>query len=284
LAAAGKKQGGKLMALIEVNFFSNVLGTQCQANVILPQSAQNIGVKQYYSLVAKGKKAYPVLYLLHGATEDYTTWLRYTSLERYASGKGLAVVMPSGHLSGYAKMAHGQDYAQFLAKELPQIMSGFFPISTKREDTFVGGSSMGGMGALSLGLVHPEVYSAIGCFSSGNLNIHIPGAARQPVFGKRKSGKAAFDEVVFGVKNRADAAGNPSYDCFVMAEAAIKAKKKLPRIFHCIGKDDFLLENAKDTAKWFKAHKQFDYEFHTGPGAHTWDFWDAWLKKFLEWL
>jgi S-formylglutathione hydrolase FrmB len=275
------------MALMEVDFYSQVLGLQNQAYVIIPQSESGVGVGQ------GGKKQgpYPVLWLLHGASDDHSIWLRRSSIERYVASFNLAVVMPNAHLSSYANMVHGQRYADFFSRELPAIMGEFFHLSARREDNYVAGLSMGGYGALALGLGNPEVFSAIGCFSAGNLNMR---ANRPP--GQRKSGKASRDLTVFGVENRAELLGNPDYDCFAMGEAALASGfaqgktqgsalgKPLPRIFHCCGTEDFLYENAKTTAAWFKAHPRFDYTFEEGPGGHTWEFWDCWVRRFLSWL
>jgi S-formylglutathione hydrolase FrmB len=264
------------MALMELDFYSQTLGFNSQAFVIIPQSNRSKGA-------AVKTAPYPVLYLLHGAGDDHTTWLRRTSIERYVEGLGIAVVMPQAHLSSYVNMVHGPKYADFFTLELPQIMGDFFPLSAKREDTYVAGLSMGGAGALSLGLGRPDVFSAIGCFSAGNLNIRSKASPPFPG-SKRKSGKAPRDLTVFGVEDRKELLGNPDYDCFAKAEAAIASGKALPRIFHCIGKEDFLYSNAKDTAEWFKAHPGFDYTFREGEGAHTWEFWDQWVQTFLTWL
>ncbi|MDR0641714.1 MAG: hypothetical protein LBG07_04555 [Treponema sp.] len=263
------------MALMEVDFYSEVLGLQNQAFVILPQKESGVGIQGG----GTKKDRYPVLWLLHGASDDHTIWLRRTSIERYVASLGIAVIMPNAHLSSYVNMAHGQRYQDFFTTELPKIMGEFFALSDRREDNWVAGLSMGGAGALSLGLSRPDVFSAIGCFSAGNLNMR---AGRPP--GLRKSGKAPRDIAVFGVEDRTQLKGNIDYDCFAKAEAAIASGKALPRIFHCVGTEDFLYDNAKLTADWFKAHPQFNYEFHEGSGAHTWEFWDDWVQRFLAWL
>jgi S-formylglutathione hydrolase FrmB len=262
------------MALMEVNFYSEVLGFQNQAYVILPQRESGVGIQGGVK-----KDRYPVLWLLHGASDDHTIWLRRTSIERYVAPLGLAVVMPNAYLSSYVNMVHGQRFQDFFTGELPKIMGEFFALSDKREDNWVAGLSMGGAGALSLGLGRPDVFSAIGCFSAGNLNAR---AGRPP--GLRKSGKAPRDLAVFGVEDRSQLKGNLAYDGFAKAEAAIASGKPLPRIYHCVGTEDFLYDNAKLTADWFKAHPQFSYEFHEGSGAHTWEFWDEWVQRFLAWL
>ena len=61
----------------------------------------------------------PVLYLLHGLSDDDTIWLRRTSIERYVAPLGLAVVMPQVHRSFYADEVYGGRYWTFLSEELP---------------------------------------------------------------------------------------------------------------------------------------------------------------------
>ncbi len=64
----------------------------------------------------------PVLYLLHGLSDDDTIWLRRTSIERYVAPLGLAVVMPQVHRSFYADEAYGGRYWTFLSEELPSLV------------------------------------------------------------------------------------------------------------------------------------------------------------------
>ncbi|MDD4796271.1 MAG: alpha/beta hydrolase-fold protein, partial [Eubacteriales bacterium] len=152
------------MALMHVNFFSQTLGMCVAADVVLPQKAnKQIGMAS--AIRADGK--HPVLWLLHGASDNHTVWGRRTSIERYAADYGLAVVMPNGHLSSYSNMAYGGKYFDYVSRELPAVMRSFFPLSDKREDNFIAGLSMGGMGCMKIGLAFPENYAAIGCLSAG---------------------------------------------------------------------------------------------------------------------
>ena len=133
------------MVLIHAGYFSHELGMCMQSDVLLPQS----------------EGPHRVLWLLHGASDDETAWQRRTSIERYVEGTGLAVVMPCGHLSSYVNMAHGGKYFSYIADELPAIMRGFFSLSDKREDNFIAGLSMGGAGALRIGIARPENYLSL---------------------------------------------------------------------------------------------------------------------------
>ncbi len=111
-----------------------------------------------------------VLYLLHGYSDDQTAWQRWTSIERYAEGLNLAVVMPAAQNSFYTDMVHGGKFFTFLTEELPAVVHDLFPLSTERADTFVAGLSMGGYGAFKLALSRPDLYAAAASLS-GALDI-----------------------------------------------------------------------------------------------------------------
>ncbi len=128
------------MALIRCDFFSEALGMGTLMTVLLPDhGTAGIGVP---GAAADGDP--PVLYLLHGLTDDDTVWTRRTAIERYVAPLGLAVVMPQVQRSFYCDEAHGNRYWTFLSEELPEVCRSFFRLSTRREDTFVAGLSMGG--------------------------------------------------------------------------------------------------------------------------------------------
>ena len=140
------------MAFLQCSFHSDVLGRACSMNVILPQKVTTqIGMTSS----GGGNRRYPVLYLLHGLSDDHTIWSRRTSIERYAAEYELAVVMPDGERGFYTDMMQGPRYWTMLTEELPAIAASFFPISTRREDTYVAGLSMGGYGALKCALRLP---------------------------------------------------------------------------------------------------------------------------------
>ena len=151
------------MAFAEFNFYSKSLQMDVQVSLILPEKVQGVG-----SAPAIRYGNFPVLYLLHGTSGDHTDWERWTSIERYAAKKGLAVVMPAAQLSAYTNMVHGERYFDYIAYELPEKISKLLPISCCREDTYLCGLSMGGYGALKIGLTLPENYAAIGTLSNGN--------------------------------------------------------------------------------------------------------------------
>ncbi|MFD0818010.1 alpha/beta hydrolase, partial [Micromonospora zhanjiangensis] len=149
------------MALMRCDFFSETLGLNTSMTVLLPQrTATQIGMS---GATRDGDP--PVLYLLHGLSDDDTIWLRRTSIERYVAPLGLAVVMPQVARSFYTDEANGNRYWTFLSEELPELCRSFFRLSDRREDTFVAGLSMGGYGALRWALRAPHRFAAAASLS-----------------------------------------------------------------------------------------------------------------------
>jgi len=133
--------------------------------VIMPQKMQGIGLAG-----SEQADSFPVLWLLHGRSDDYTIWMRRTSIERYAAPLGLMVIMPEVSYSRYINMKHGPRYYDYISKELPEFCAKLFPkMSRKREDNYIAGLSMGGGGAMWVGLNNPDKYGRICMLSTGGV-------------------------------------------------------------------------------------------------------------------
>jgi len=257
------------MAFLECRFFSEALGLSCSMNVVLPQATSGqIGMKG-----AVLAKKHPVLWLLHGMSDDHSIWARRTSIERYASEAGLAVVMPAANLSWYQNMVSGPAYGTFLREELPSIAQSFFPLSNARRDNFVAGLSMGGYGSFLLALSQPSRFAAAASLS-GALDVAGIAGGRDARF--RKVMTAAF-----GPADKI--AGGPS-DLFFLSKQLLRSGIKVPALCACCGTEDHLLAgNRLFAAHAKKINLPFLYEEHDGPG-HTWDYWDRQIKRVIDWL
>lgn len=108
------------MALLHVNFHSKVLNMDTKIGVIMPQKMQGIGLAG-----SEQEDSFPVLWLLHGRSDDYTIWMRRTSIERYAAPLGLMVIMPEVSYSRYINMKHGPRYYDYISKELPEFCTNY---------------------------------------------------------------------------------------------------------------------------------------------------------------
>ena len=254
------------MALMHCHFFSDVLGLSCTMDVILPQATrQQIGMQG-----RADRERFPVLYLLHGLSDDHTIWQRRTSIERYVVDLGLAVVMPAVERSFYTDMAHGLRWWTFVADELPALCRGFFPLSDRREDTFVAGLSMGGYGAFKLALRHPERYAAAASLS-GALDMAALASADD---------RGPDIELVYG--DPAAIAGSDN-DLLHLASVVAASSGPKPRLFQWCGVDDFLYPSNLT----FRDHAQrlgLPLTCTEGPGDHQWKHWDEQIQNVLAWL
>lgn len=254
------------MALVQCHFFSDVLGLSTSMTVILPQqTTSQIGMA---GMASAGDA--PTLYLLHGLSDDHTTWLRRTSIERYVAPLGLAVVMPEVGRSFYTDEAHGNRYWTFLTQELPEICRAFFRLSTRREDTFVAGLSMGGYGAFKWALREPDRFAAAASLS-GALDIDA----------RRRDPERPLDprvwETVFGDRS---VTGSDD-DLLSLLERADPGR--LPALYLCCGTEDFLYADNVRFCQVAKA-RNIPLTVDIGPGGHDWGYWDTKIRDVLAWL
>jgi putative tributyrin esterase len=263
------------MALAHVNFFSDVLGLCCQADVILPQKQQGIG-----QAGAEHSGDVPVLWLLHGASDDHTIWQRRTSIERYVAPLGIAVVMPAVQLSFYTNMESGGRYFDYIADELPLIMRDFFHFSARREDNFVAGLSMGGYGAFKLALTRPGQYAAAASLS-GALDIaKLAGMRLKPPAARTEPKRANLMKLIFG--NVKDLPGS-EHDLLHLLEKNVSEGVDLPRLYVTCGTEDFLYADNQ-TFLDLAQRLGVDLTYHEEPGEHEWGYWDRNIQKVLEWM
>ncbi|MGZ9583395.1 alpha/beta hydrolase [Paenibacillus marinisediminis] len=254
------------MALMECHFYSEALGFNTTMSVILPQeTTSQIGLEG--AAARKGK--YPTLYLLHGLSDDHSIWLRRTGIERYVSSMGIAVVMPQVHRSFYTDMKYGYRYWTFLSEELPALSRQFFPLSERREDTFVAGLSMGGYGAFKWALRRPDSIAAAASLS-GALNV------------ARREDAALFSndfKLIYGEESPK----GTEEDLLHLLQTCDKAEGPKPKLYQCCGTEDFLYAENQDFLEAVR-DTSIEHEYHEGPGDHTWEYWDEHIQHVLKWL
>ncbi|MCH5261786.1 MAG: acetylesterase [Lachnospiraceae bacterium] len=261
------------MAFIQMNLLSKALMRTVPVNVIIPAD----------KMIAPGMpiredKPYKTLYLLHGIFGNYTDWVNGTRIQRFAEENDLAVVMPSGDNAFYLDYPAGlNNYGEFIGRELVELTRKIFPLSHKREDTYIGGLSMGGYGAMRNGLKYHDTFGAIVALSSALIVDQLKDRTNDTanIIERRDFAEAFFgdlEEVLISDKN-------PKY----LVEKLIEEKAQFPAIYMACGRDDHLLETNQDFAQ-FLQDKGVEVTFEVGPGNHEWDFWDTYIKKAMEWL
>lgn len=259
------------MALLHVDFFSMVLGMSMNMDVILPQ--QTWGQIGMEGKGADGKCK--TVYLLHGMSDDQTVWQRRTSIERYASKLGIAVVMPTTHLAFYTDTAYGMRYWTFISQELPEICHEFFPqMSRAREDTLAAGLSMGGYGAWKLGLRAGDTFGAAASLS-GALDIVED-------CGRNMRENADREALFRGIFTSEEALQGSDDDLMALADRLAAEKKELPRLYAWCGTEDFLYQG--NLKVWNHVKKLgFDLTREESAGNHQWKYWDEKIQDVLRW-
>lgn len=239
------------MAFARVEYYSRALEMTTSFQAVLPDAGDMKDAK--------------VVYLLHGLSDNCTCWMRYTSCERYAKERGVALIMPEVQRSYYIDGVYGLNYFTYVSQELPQAVHRMFGLSLEREKSYVMGLSMGGFGALKCALTYPENYAGCGSFSGvTDLDATRPGSSMR---------SWEFDALL-GEGKRA----GMDNDLFALAQ-----KKNLPPIYLSCGEQDRLYPMNVRFAEHLKTCKA-NYRFDHRPGDHTWDFWDRSIQDCMDWL
>jgi len=167
-----------------------------------------------------------------------------------------------------------------MTKELPVVMGNYFPISNKREDTYVAGLSMGGYGAFMLAMRNPDKYVAAASMSGAMDACHRLRAeeADRPVQHKC----ADMDENmqhIFG--STAEYDGSQS-DLFYLVKQLEQKGGPKPDLFFCCGLEDGLLEQNRRMEQVLKTETHLKYQYKETHGIHNWYYWNKSLVDILK--
>lgn len=247
------------MALMHIQMDSRALHMPVPLDVILPQTAPQF-------------QPYKALYLLHGSGGCQSDWLLNSSLYRYVEHLPLAVILPAGNNSMYVNTCAGQDYTDFLAWELPTVCEDWFPISSSREDRYIGGASMGGYGAFHAAMTYPEQFSrAISL--SGSLDASTVYHDDDDISSQAVN-LMGPEEDFFG----------SSSDLMTLADRlSSRPLEEIPLFLSLCGNQDYLLEDNIIFNEYME-RQGIPLEFESWDGSHGWDFWDSAICRALEWL
>ena len=166
------------MAQISIDYFSSSLMRTTTIDILLPFDSMDdaLGTDWEMRSDEKGwdRRPYPperppfkTLYLLHGITGNHADWISESRIRSWAAARNLAVVMPSGYNAFYLDQPESHNfYGRFVGQELINVTRRILPLSTQREDTFIGGISMGAYGALRAGFKYCETFGSVISLSS----------------------------------------------------------------------------------------------------------------------
>jgi putative tributyrin esterase len=238
------------MACATLHFHSPALAKACSMTVIVPEGSV-------------GTPPFPVCYLLHGLSDDHTSWTRQTSLERHVVGLPLIVVMPDGGRGFYCDAVDGPAYERYLLDDVIGFVDRTFHTIAERQGRVIGGLSMGGYGAIKLALKYPQLFcSAVAHSAALDVRRRL----------ERPEGAAEMRRI-FG-----PAPGGGPNDPYVLA--ATMDRRLLPALRLDCGLEDGLLEENRA----FHRHLEqlgIPHEYAECPGAHTWEYWDCHIQEAL---
>lgn len=242
------------MALLDINYWSPSLMKDTQCAVLLPERTAAAG-------------PYPVFYLLHGLSDDYSAWQRWSAIEQHVRDLPLIVVMADGDRSFYTDASEGQAYETAIVKDLISFIDRHFRTVKSAKGRVIGGLSMGGYGAMKLGLKYPDKFCSISAHSG--VYSHVKER-------RWEQGEGAWmHEVsrIYGTeKNCRD------NDPFALAEKLDPAKA--PAIWLDCGVDDGLLPDNRELHAHLKKLK-IKHTYNEFPGGHSWPYWDEHVQQAI---
>ena len=262
------------MSFATVQFWSKSLLRTVTINVVIPTD------KRVFPGLPKPKKEpFKTMYLLHGVFGDYTDWVHNSRIQLLANDNNLCVVMPSGENKFYSDSNISGDYfGKFITEDLIEFTRDTFPLSHKREDTFIVGLSMGGFGAITNGLRHPELYGSICTLSSALIKDKILNSTDE-------NSKDLYTQTnyktMFGLEDIKDFNGSVN-DYETLADN-LKDNDLKPKIYMACSTEDGLYKfNTAYRDRLIQDN--FDVTWEEGKGNHNWLFWDTYIEKIIQWL
>lgn len=257
------------MALLQVDFRSKTLKRGVAFQVILPTE--------------KFKAPYPTLYLLHGLTDNSNGWLHNTRIRMWAEEIGLAVVMPSGENSFYLDIPVKEgclgDFGAYIGEELISVTREMFPLSHKREETYIAGLSMGGYGACRNGLKYCDIFGKVAVLSGA---VHFFEYPREWV--KTQGNTIGELQNIGDLDVMEETDRNPRYLINCIRERNMEdGSDHFPAFYVACGLQDPLIGANRSIAEVLK-ESGADVVYEEGDGAHEWYFWDEYIQHVLKWL
>ena len=264
------------MATGRLRFYSMALAGQVNIFYVIPRDVPEMmtaGNKNY-------ERPMKTLYLLHGYSGNESDWEYNGMAEDIAFNYNLAVIMITGGNNFYLdRKATGCQFGTYAGKEVVDFTRKMFGLSDKREDTLIGGLSMGGFGALHTAFAYPETFGGVVALSSA-LIIHMIAGMKEGTVTEDIMANYEYYHEVFGDLDSVETSDNNPE---VLYERLVKEGKKTPAIYMAIGTEDFLYEHNQVMRK-FLTDKKANLKYEEGPGIHDWKFWNEYMPKGLEWV
>lgn len=257
------------MAIGTIEYFSECLRRNAMFRVILPNEGD---------VAAENPAPMRTLLLLHGYCGGSGDWLWNSNIADLAQRYHMCVLLPTGENSFYLDgRATGRKYATHVGQELIQYARKTFGLSERREDTFVGGYSMGGYGALHTALQFPETFSGAMALSSALIWKSVKDM--QP---GEDNGVANYEyyRLMFGES------GSPEEESADLEGLIRKLEERgaeIPRLYLACGEQDFLNRPNREFVDFLKGSR-VEFSYLEGEGEHNFIYWNRHLEPGIRWM
>lgn len=235
----------------------------------------------------KSERTYPVVYLLHGYTDDNTGWLQFGEVNRYAD-KAIAegvispmiIVMPDADSSWYINSYDGKEnYEDFFIKEFMPSIEKTYRIKAQKRYRGIAGLSMGGYGTLIYALKYPQLFAAAAPLSAAvtddDAMQKMPDASYDNTFGQ------LFGRGLKSTERLTKAWRDNSILNLVNTKSPNDLRKV--RFWIDCGDDDFLTK-GNCLLHIAMMEKQIPHEFRMRDGAHNWTYWRTGITDALQFI
>lgn len=266
-------QEGKLMESLSVD--SKILGTNVEYSIYLPYDYET------------SQRSYPVLYLLHGYTDDETGWTQFGEVKTIADNQigqtdvtNMIIAMPDGGLNWYVNSYDGKTkYEDFFIQEFIPFIEKTYRARGTKEFRAISGLSMGGHGTLIYAMKHPDLFAAAAPLSAAVWGSDDVLASNQEdweryfgfIFGEGLEGESRLTDHV-----------KDNLPLYLIESQEVDKLKTVKWYIDC-GDDDFLVNGNMELHKRMN-EKEIPHEFRVRDGAHNWTYWRTALPEVLKFV
>lgn len=266
---SGFSQTGKVLESLK--FESKKVGYPVEYSIYLPADYETSG------------RSYPVLYLLHGYSDDETGWIQFGEANSIAD-KGIAngdfssciIIMPDGKVSWYVNSFDGKDpWADMFVQEFIPFIEKEYRIREQKEFRAIAGLSMGGYGALSLSMRNPDMFSSCVALSAGIFT-------DEEIINKNEQDH--YFKNIYGLKPTGDVSEHwKAFSPLHLLDTVDKEKLKSIRFYIDCGDDDFLYK-GNSTLHIKLRDLGIPHEYRVRQGGHEWSYWRTGLYDGLKFV
>ncbi len=271
-SVSGYYPQGKVME--DLTIHSKILGYDVAYAIYLPPGYDG------------STQRYPVVYLLHGYSDNETAWIKWGEISETADRAianreipPMIIVMPDAKITWYVNDKEGKNrYEDMAIQEMIPYIDANYRTRAEKSDRAVAGLSMGGYGSLVWSLHHPDLFTACAAYSPGVMTDDQVRELPQKqydtwfgnIFGVGKDGNRITEHW----KN------NSPVD---LMNTLPKDKIEQVRYYIDIGDDDFLYK-GNSTMHINMRDREIAHEYRVHDGYHNWQYWRTNIIEGLKFI